>query len=131
MINFFWLNKILPFTHISAAIQNKSLNRKATEVESKIPEITNLATKTTLYTKAIEIEKNTQRLKMKYYSDKHVLEKIIEDVDKKKPNTSGLVKNTDYKPKIKETENKIPTITGLVATAALNIKEYKGHKSLK
>ena len=34
--------------------------------------------------------------------------------------TSGLVKKTDYDNKITEIEDKIPRITGLVTTAALN-----------
>ena len=46
--------------------------------------------------------------------------KKIEDVNKKIPNTSGLFKKTDYNTKITEMENKIPGITGLVTTAALD-----------
>ena len=49
----------------------------------------------------------------------------IEDVDKKIPHTSGLVKKTDYNAKFREIENKIASVTGLVTTAALNAKKHK------
>ena len=42
-----------------------------------------------------------------------ILRKKVEDVDKKIPSTSDLVKKTDYNTRIIETENKIPNITGL------------------
>ena len=54
--------------------------------------------------------------------DKQGLQKKIEDVDKKIPNASDLVKMTDCNTKITETENKIPTATSLVAAAALSTK---------
>ena len=60
-----------------------------------------------------------------YDSDKQTLERKIDGVDKKIPNTSGLVKKTDYKTKITEIENKIPSDTCLVTTAALNTKATK------
>ena len=57
--------------------------------------------------------------KAHYDSDKHGLQKNIDDVDKKIPNTSGLKhKNTKI-------ENKIPSVTGLVTTAAVNTKAPK------
>ena len=46
------------------------------------------------------------------------LEKII-------PDTSGLVKKTDYNAKINEIENKIPSISGLATNAALTAIENK------
>ena len=46
------------------------------------------------------------------------LEKII-------PDTSGLVKKTDYNAKINEIENKIPSISGLATNAALTANENK------
>ena len=49
--------------------------------------------------------------KAQYDSDKHVLEKKIEDFDRKIPNTSGQVKKTDYNTKITEMENKILNVT--------------------
>ena len=41
------------------------------------------------------------------------------------PNTSGLVKKTDYNPKITEIENKIPSISGLATNSALPAVEDK------
>ena len=58
--------------------------------------------------------------KTKYDSDKQGLEKIIEDVDKKIPITSGLVQKTDCNTKITEIENKMLRIIGLVSTTAIN-----------
>ena len=58
--------------------------------------------------------------KTKYDSDKQGLEKKTEDVDKRMSNTSGLVKKTQPSLKITEIKNKIPSVTGLVTTAASN-----------
>ena len=58
-------------------------------------------------------------------SVKKGLEKEIMDVNKKIPNTSGLVKKTDYNEKITEIENKIPDITNLVTKAVLNRMRQK------
>ena len=52
-------------------------------------------------------------------SDKQGLQKKIEKVYKKIPNTSGLIKKTDYNTKITELENKIPSVTGLVTSALI------------
>ena len=41
------------------------------------------------------------------------------NVNKKIPNTKGLVRKTDYNTKITEFESKLPGATGLVTTAAL------------
>ena len=67
---------------------------------------------------------NTSLLEAKtqYDSDTHGLEKRIEDVNKKIPNTSGLVKKNESNTKIPENENKIPSLTGLWTTAAFNAK---------
>ena len=45
-----------------------------------------------------------------YYTDKQNLEKTTEDVFKIIPNTSNLVKDTDYSANITEKENKIGDI---------------------
>ena len=44
---------------------------------------------------------------------------------KKNPDTSGLVKKLDYDVKLTEIESKIPSISGLVTTAALTSVENK------
>ena len=65
-------------------------------MENKIPDISNLATKTSLNT-----------------------------VENKIPDTSGLVKKTDYNAKITEIEGKIPDISNLATKTALNTVENK------
>ena len=55
-------------------------------------------------------------------SDKKDLERVIENVVKKIPNTSALVKKSDNNTKVTEVENKIPGITNKVTTAAVNVK---------
>ena len=52
-------------------------------------------------------------------------EKKIADVDKKIPNSTGLVKKTNYNTKITEIENKIPSFTGLVTAASPITKATK------
>ena len=47
------------------------------------------------------------------------------NVEKKIPDSNGLVKKTDYNSKISEIENKIPSISGLVTTSALTAVENK------
>ena len=59
-------------------------------------------------------------LKTKYDTDKSGLEKKISDADIKIPVTSVLVKKADYNAKITEIESKIPSISGLATTPALN-----------
>ena len=64
-------------------------------------------------------------LKTRYDTDKSDLEKKISDAIKRIPDTSGLVKNTDYNAKISEIENKIPSISGLATNSALTAVENK------
>ena len=47
------------------------------------------------------------------------------EIKKKIPNTSGLVKKVDYTAKITETENNIPSISGLATNSALTAVENK------
>ena len=56
--------------------------------------------------------------KQKYDTGKSELETKI-------PDTSGLVKKTDYNAKITEIENKIPRINGLATNVALTAVENK------
>ena len=64
-------------------------------------------------------------MKTQYNTDKSGLEKKIDNASKKIPDTSGLVKKTDHNTKITETEGKIPSITGLPTTTAVNAVENK------
>ena len=58
-------------------------------------------------------------------ADKLALEEKISDADKKIPDTSGLVKKANHNTKISETENKIPSITGLSTNSKLTAVENK------
>ena len=69
---------------------------KITEIENKIPDINNLATKTALTT-----------------------------IENKIPETSNLAKKTDYNTKITDLENKIPDISNLATKTFFNKVENK------
>ena len=47
------------------------------------------------------------------------------ELERKIPDTIGLVKKVDYNAKITEIEGKIPSISGLATNAALTIVENK------
>ena len=47
------------------------------------------------------------------------------ELENANPDTSGLVKKTDYNAKITEIEDKITTITGFATTSALTAVEIK------
>ena len=64
-------------------------------------------------------------LKTHYNTDKSGLEKKIHDTSKKIIDASRLVIEPDYNAKITDIEGKIPRITGLAATAALNAVNNK------
>ena len=51
------------------------------------------------------------------------LEDKINEIDKKIPDVSGLVKKTDLDSKITEIEGKIPSIAGLATRSALTAVE--------
>ena len=51
--------------------------------------------------------------------------KLVSDADKKNPDTSGLVKKTNYNAKIIEIERKILSTGGLATNAALTAVENK------
>ena len=77
-------------------VKKTDYNAKITEIENKIPDTSNLATKTLLNT-----------------------------VENKIPDTSDLVKKTDYNAKITEIEGKIPDNSNLATKAALTTVENK------
>ena len=68
--------------------------------------------------KVNNIDTNRFVLKTKNDTDKTELENA-------NPDTSGLVKKTDYNAKITEIEDKITPITGFAATSALTAVEIK------
>ena len=77
-------------------VKRTDYNSKITEIENKIPDISNLATKTELTT-----------------------------VENKIPDISDLVKKTDYNTKIAEIEGKIPDISNLATKTSLTSVENK------
>ena len=64
-------------------------------------------------------------LKTKYEKDGSDFEDKINNVDKKIPEVSYLVKKTDSNAKITEVEGKMPSITGLAISSALTAIENK------
>ena len=91
--------------------------------------VNNNVVKKTVYNKLIaklnSIDTSGFVFKTKYDTDNLDLEKKINDADKKIPDTSGLVKKTDYNFKISEIEGKIPSINGLATNSTLTAVENK------
>ena len=77
-------------------VKKTDYNAKIADIEGKIPDISNLATKTALNT-----------------------------VENKIPNTSILVKKTDYNTKVSKIEGKIPDVCDLATRTALTTVENK------
>ena len=77
-------------------VKKTDYNSKITEIESKTPDISNVATKTALNT-----------------------------IENKIPDTSSLVKKADYNAKITDLENKIPDISNLATKTTLTTVENK------
>ena len=91
--------------------------------------VNNEVVKKTVYDKLVAKVNNTDTiglvLKTKYDTDKSILEKKISDAYKKFPDTSRLVKKTDYNAKITEIESKITSIRGLTTNSTLTAVENK------
>ena len=99
------IDKLVPvpteFSKLSNVVKNDVIkktdyNSKITKIEKKIPDISNLVTKTALNT-----------------------------YENKIPDISGLVKKTNYNTKITEIEGKIPDVTNLAIETALNTVKNK------
>ena len=76
-------------------------NAKIKNIEDKIPDITNLATKTTLNAKINEVKGETPNITNLPTTS------ALTTVENKTPSISNLVKKTDYNTKINEIEKKI------------------------
>ena len=76
---------------------------KIKNIEDKIPDITNLATNTTLNAKINEVKNKIPNI------TNLATTTALTAVENKIPNVSNLVKKTDYNTKISEIENKITT----------------------
>ena len=99
------INKLVPvpvdLSKLSNVVKNNVVkktdyNAKITKMENKIPDISNLATKTELNT-----------------------------VENKIPDTSGFIKKTDYNTEITKIEGKITDISNLATKTALTTIENK------
>ena len=90
-------DKIPDITNLAT---NTTLNGKINEVKNKIPSITKLATTTAINTK-------TNEIKNKMPSITNFTTTVLTAVENKIPNISNSVKNTDFNKKISEIENKI------------------------
>ena len=82
-------------------------NPKIKNIDDKIPDITNLATNTTLNDKINEIEKEITSITN--LAPTTAFNAKISEVKNKIPNVSNLVKKTDHNTKISEIGNKITT----------------------
>ena len=92
-------DKIPDITNLAT---NTTLNAKINEVQNKIPSITKLATTTAINTK-------TNEIKNKIPSITNFTTTVLTAVENIIPNISNSVKDTDYNTKISETENKNTT----------------------
>ena len=97
---------------------------------SKLSDVVkNNVVKKTVYDKSVKKVNNIDTtgigLKITYDTDKSDLEKKINDVDKKIPDTSDLAKKADLNATITEIENKIPSINNLATNLALTAVENK------
>ena len=77
-------------------VKRTDFNTKVTEIEGKTPDVSTLATKSTLTV-----------------------------VENKIPDVCSLVKKTDFNTKVTEIEGKIPSITGLATNSELSAVENK------
>ena len=88
---------------VSNLATNTTLNAKINEVENEIPSITNLATTTAFNAKINEVKNKTSNIANLATTT------ALTAVENKISNISNLVKKTDYNTKISEIENKITT----------------------
>ena len=84
-------------------IKKDAYNAKIKNIEDKIPDITNLATSTTLNAKINEVKNKILNI-----TDLATTADLTA-VENKIRNVSNLVKRTDYNTKISETKNEITT----------------------
>ena len=99
------------------------LNTVPVDLSKSSKVVNNDVVKKTVYNKLVakvnSIDTIRLVLKTKYDTDKNSY------ADKNISDTSGLVKKTDYNPKISEIEGKIPSISGLATNSALTAVENK------
>ena len=95
------VHKLVPVAvDLSKVIDIAKNDAQIKSIQDKIPDITNLATNTTLIAK-------TNEIKNKMPSITNFTTTVLTAVENKIPNISNSVKNTDFNTKISEIENKI------------------------
>ena len=105
----------LKIPKISGLLQTSVFNSKITEVENKIPDISNLATKT-----------KVNAVENKIPDIKNLVSKTeLTAVKNKIPHVNGSVKKTDYATEITKIKNDYVTYTAL--TSRLNDLRQKSH----
>ena len=95
------------------------LKKKISDVDKKIPEVSNLVKKADLNAKITEEEG-----KIPSISGLATIS-ALNAVENKIPDVSGLVKKTDFNTKVTEIEGKIPSISSLATNSALTAVEDK------
>ena len=95
-------------------------NAKINNIEDKTPDVTNLATNTTLNAKINEHCMKSVQIRSFFWSVTSYLDTFhAVEVKDKTPAITNLATNAALNAKINEVKNKIPNITNLASTAAL------------
>ena len=100
-------------------IKKTAYNTKIAGIEGKIPDISNLATKTVLTTVENKIPDTSSLVKKTNCNAK------ITDIESKIPDITNLVTKTNLNTKINNVKNEIPSISNLATKTALTAVENK------
>ena len=100
-------------------IKKTAYNTKIAWIEGKIPDISNLATKTVLTTVENKIPDTSSLVKKTNCNAK------ITDIESKIPDITNLVSKTNLNTKINNVKNEIPSISNLATKTALTAVENK------
>ena len=103
-------------------------NAKVSDIETQITAVNknasdNLADIKIRKTKTVNTSNFVTRTK--FLADTNALDDKIDKVDKKIPDVTSFVKETDFDSKITEVEGKIPNISGLATNSSLTAVENK------
>ena len=103
-----------------------ALDDKIDKVEKKIPDVTKLATKSSVTYLITEAEDKIDKIDKKIPDISGLASKTaLTAVESKIPDVSTLVKKTNFDSKITEVEGKIPNISSLATNSALTTVENK------
>ena len=109
-------------------VKKTDYNTKIFNIETQITLVNknaldNLADIKALKTKTVDTSNFNN--KAKFNTDTNALDDKIDKVDKKIPDVTNFVKETDFDSKITEVEGKIPNISGLATNSSLTAAENK------